>query len=184
MSKAYNTLNSNLVKIFGSQVTEYIIGDEVTSIGDYAFDGCTGLTSVTIGNSVVSIEEYTFYNCTGLTSVTIPNSVTSIGDYAFKNCTGLTSVTCEAITPPEMGLFVFSSVDCSNIPLYVPAESVGAYKTAEQWKEFYPILPIGSTAINQATIDQTPMTNKVIRDGQLLIERDGKVYSVQGQEVK
>ena len=167
--------------IFGSQVTEYIIGDEVTSIGDCAFEGCTGLTSVTIGNSVTSIGEGAFDGCTGLTSVTIPNSVTSIGNYAFQACYRLTSVTCEAITPPEMGLFVF---DCSNIPLYVPAESVGAYKTAEQWKEFYPILPIGSTAINQATIDQTPMTNKVIRDGQLLIERDGKVYSVQGQEVK
>ena len=65
----------------------------VTSIGDYAFSGCTGLTSVTIGNSVTSIGSSAFYKCTSLTSITIPDSVTSIGDEAFRNCTGLTSVT-------------------------------------------------------------------------------------------
>ena len=69
------------------------IGNSVTSIGDGAFLGCTGLTSVTIGNSVTSIGFQAFYNCTGLTSVTIPDSVTSIGSYAFEYCTGLTSVT-------------------------------------------------------------------------------------------
>ena len=65
----------------------------VTSIGNSAFFGCTGLTSVTIGNSVTSIGERAFRNCTGLTSIVIPNSVTSIGRYAFEGCTGLTSIT-------------------------------------------------------------------------------------------
>ena len=65
----------------------------VTSIGNYAFYDCSGLTSVTIGNSVTSIGDDAFGVCFGLTSVTIPNSVTSIGDYAFEYCSGLTSVT-------------------------------------------------------------------------------------------
>ena len=65
---------------------------DVTSIGDFAFYRCTGLTSVTIPKSVVSIGENAFYFCERLTSVTIPSSVTSIGNNAFQNCTSLTSV--------------------------------------------------------------------------------------------
>ena len=65
----------------------------VTSIGDYAFVYCSGLTSVTIPNSVTTIGSTAFYGCSSLTSVTIPNSVTSIGGAAFRGCTGLKSVT-------------------------------------------------------------------------------------------
>ncbi len=69
----------------GSLITDLVIPNSVTSIGNYAFYDCSGLTSVTIPNSVTSIGSSAFYNCSGLTSVTIPNSVTSIGSYAFYN---------------------------------------------------------------------------------------------------
>ena len=74
-------------------LTSVTIPNSVTSIESCAFWGCTGLTSVTIPNSVTSIESCAFWGCTGLTSITIPNSVTSIGEHAFYHCTGLTSVT-------------------------------------------------------------------------------------------
>ena len=76
-----------------SGLTSIEIPNRVTSIGSDAFDGCSGLTSVTIGNRVTSIGNTAFSYCTGLTSVTIPNSVTAIGDYAFYECYHLTSVT-------------------------------------------------------------------------------------------
>ena len=75
-----------------SGLTSVTITDSVTSIGNYAFSVCSGLTSVTIGNGVTSIGTYAFYNCSSLTSVTIPDSVTSIGSSAFSGCSGLTSV--------------------------------------------------------------------------------------------
>ena len=74
-------------------LTSIIIPDSVTSIGRSAFHNCTGLQSVTIGNGVKSIGSSAFWNCTGLQSITIPDCVTSIGDSAFVKCTNLTSIT-------------------------------------------------------------------------------------------
>ncbi len=105
----------------------------VTSIGDYAFYGCTGLTSVSIGNSVTSIGDYAFYGCTGLTSVSIGNSVTSIGDYAFSGCTGLTSVSI-GNSVSSIGYFAFFGCTSLTSPVYnntlfayMPPSYSGAY---------------------------------------------------------
>ncbi len=83
--------------IFGCQNT--VIPNSVTSIGNEAFKGCTGLTSITIPNSVTTIGNEAFRGCTGLTSITIPNSVTTLGSYAFVGCSGLTSVTVASDNP-------------------------------------------------------------------------------------
>ena len=97
-----------------SGLTSITIPNSVTSIGDYAFSGCSGLTSVTIPNSVTSIEEGVFGNCSGLTSVTIPNSVTSIGGYAFGGCSGLTSVTIpNSVT--SIGRAAFNGCDIPTV---------------------------------------------------------------------
>ena len=85
-------MNSYPWSDYKSYIKYVSLPDGLTSIGDWAFDGCRGLTSVTIPNSVTSIGREAFYGCTGLTSVTIPNSVTSIGNSAFASCSGLTSV--------------------------------------------------------------------------------------------
>lgn len=90
--------NTNETNISGKvEIPETVIYDNteysVTSIGNRAFYGCSGLSEVTIPTSVTSIGGDAFFNCIGLTSMTIPNSVTSIGKNAFQNCSGLTSLT-------------------------------------------------------------------------------------------
>ena len=75
------------------QLTKVTIGNNITSIGEYAFYGCTSLTSVTIPNSVTSIGECAFYGCASLPSINIPNSVTLIKNWAFTGCDSLLSVT-------------------------------------------------------------------------------------------
>ena len=71
---------------------------DVTRIGNYALQHCSGLTSIDIPNSVTSIGNYAFQYCSGLTSIDIPNSVTSIGNYAFQYCSGLTSINYDGTT--------------------------------------------------------------------------------------
>ncbi len=94
-----------------------------------------GCKNTVIPNSVTRIEGFAFHGCTGLTSITIPNSVTSIGWTAFYGCSGLTSITCEASTPPNCYFDCFNNVK-KNIPIYVPANSIEAYKAANGWKDF------------------------------------------------
>ena len=93
----YQYSSNNYSGLTAANIPASVVYNEVvysvTSIGNNAFYGCRGLTSVTIPNSVTSIGEWAFYDCDGLTSVTIPNSVTSIGYRAFDDCSGLTSVT-------------------------------------------------------------------------------------------
>ena len=89
-----------------------VIPNSVTSIGNHAFYGCSGLTAVEIPNSVTSIGYYAFRGCSGLTAVEIPNSVTSIGYYAFRGCSGLTAVSIgNSVTSIGSGAFE----DCSGL---------------------------------------------------------------------
>ena len=104
------TTNKKLV--LGCRTSVMPSDGSVTSIGDSAFSGCTGLTSVTIPDSVTSIGDSAFFGCTGLTSVTIPDSVTSIGDEAFCYCRALTRITIpDSVT--SIGYYAFS--DCTGL---------------------------------------------------------------------
>ena len=111
-----------------SGLTSVTIPNSVTSIGYRAFCKCSGLTSVVIPNSVTSIGEYAFEGCSGLTSVTIPNSVTSIGDRAFYSCSGLTSVSIgNSVT--SIGEHAFS--DCSGLTSVTVDKNNGKYDSRD-----------------------------------------------------
>ena len=95
-----------------------------------------GCKTTTIPNSVTSIGDYAFYNCSGLTSITIGSNVTSIGDYAFYNCSGLKDVYCYPTEVPETGSNAFLYVTRSNVTLHVPFFSLIKYKEHEVWGKF------------------------------------------------
>ena len=86
-----------------------------------------------IPNGVTWIEPYAFSECHSLTSVTIPDSVHSIGEYAFWDCRSLTNIYCKAIRPPRGGGYHMFGSNATNFKIYVPRNSVNAYKSAEYW---------------------------------------------------
>jgi hypothetical protein len=88
----FNKLHTSLIQCPAGKSGDYTIPASVTSIGSYAFYGCTTLTGVSTPSSITSIGNYAFYGCTALTSVSISSSVTTIGSYAFYGCAGLTGV--------------------------------------------------------------------------------------------
>ena len=106
--------------------------ESVTTIGDYAFSGCSGLASITIPDSVTTIGNYAFYGCTGLTSITIPNSVTSIGSYAFWGCSGLASITIpNSVTTIDSYAFFCSRL--TNIYYTGTADEWNAISKGSSW---------------------------------------------------
>ncbi len=228
------------------------IPESVTSIGESAFSGCTGLTSITIPNNVTSIGSYAFSGCRGLTSVTIGNSVTSIEYNTFAYCTRLTSMHILAAIPPTtIGDNSFEGTP-TDIPVYIPCGTKDAYQAAEGWSRFTNFIEtphiltitaqdeamgtvritkeatcadntavieatanegyqftqwsdgntdnprtivldkditltaqfITATAINNTATDTDTTPQKVLRNGQVLILRNAKTYTVTGVEVE
>ena len=124
------------------------IPNSVTTIGSSAFSNCSGFTgSLTIGNSVTAIGEGAFSWCSGFTgSLTIPNSVTTIGNYAFNWCTGLTEAILYNTNPPSLRNYAINN---TSFLIYVPYESLNAYKIAENWSDYEDrIFPMAYTTIS------------------------------------
>ena len=159
----------------------YTIKDNTRLIAEYAFNGCSSLTSITIPNSVTSIERETFSGCSSLTSVKIGSGVTSIGNYAFDGCDKLYEVYCYTPEPPTAYESSFSQY---NAFLYVPCDSKKAFMIDDVFGNFKYIECVESdaNAVDNVTIPQNDV-QKILRDGQMSIIRDGKRYNAIGQEL-
>ena len=176
------TTYSHNLYINDVEVKDLVIPNSVTSIGEEAFSGCSGLTSVTIGNSVTSIGDYAFVDCSSLTSVTIGNSVTSIGEEAFGECTKLINIVCYAAEPPSCDASVFANY---NVFLKVPCNNLTAYQTHVCWGSFKYISCIGSEEVQVTEFGVTPSTNEAqftwpaepnAATYELVISKDGVVF--------
>lgn len=140
-----------------SLLVSVTIPSSVTEIGDFAFQASEQLSLLTFSEGLLKIEKGAFQNCSRISSIIIPNSVTSIGNGAFFyanlvkkdvvigsgiqliaasafNYCNLNSFTCKALTPPTLGGNIFQGA-VSNLPIYVPAQSVEAYKQAQYWSD-------------------------------------------------
>ena len=227
----------NMGSIFGANIRGFILGNNVTAIGDNAFYRCYGMREVTIPSSVTSIGETAFYLCRKLSSIAIPDNVNTIGISAFRECEALTAVIlpdgmtelannvflgCSALSTvklpenlqairfgalwkctslssieiPEtvsliegsvfLGCSSLNSIYCYaveppeserlNLPqissaiLHVPAGSVEAYQTAENWKTFGTIVGIGTNTqalaseVNASDMENSDLTNNTVNN--------------------
>ena len=116
-------------------LTSISIPNGVTSINWLAFNGCSSLINVEIPEGVTLIGDSAFKGCKKMTSITLPKSVTSIAYGAFQNCWSLVSVYCKSIVPPKGRYYMFDN-NASGRKIYVPQESVEAYKTADYWENY------------------------------------------------
>lgn len=110
-----------------------------TEISNSMFYGCISLKTVIIGDDITKIGSKAFSGCSSMTSFKFGKELRSIGADAFSDCTALTSFTSDAINPPTCGSQALDDINKWECILHVPAESIEAYKTADQWKNFLKI---------------------------------------------
>lgn len=132
--------------------------DSVLTLGNAAFQYCINLETVILSNSLTTLRNATFNNCRSLTGITIPSGITSIEALCFNNCSGLTEMTFEGLVPPTINTGNSLGSTAYSFPIYVPCESIDAYKTA--FGSYYapriqciePPQPTGDTAITAITL--------------------------------
>lgn len=136
---SFESTGNNLIvkgtKTLYKGTSSSIMPNDIKIIKDHAFATNTGLTSINIPDSVTKIGEYAFDQCTSLETVTIGSGITEIGIQAFDAQDALHSITIKATIPPTLGSNAIpNKQNMPNLKIYVPSESITAYKAAASWK--------------------------------------------------
>ena len=129
--------NAKNLYINGDLVTNLVIPNSVTSIGDAAFANCINLKSITIHDGVKTIGESAFSGCSKVETIYIGNSIESIKNYAFANCNNIFEIEIASKKAITASGNVFSNDAYNNVCLYVPKGRKFAYERTTPWKNFY-----------------------------------------------
>ena len=122
---------------YGCKLKHITISNKLVSIKNAAFRQCKNLTNINLPDGLQTIEPNAFTDCDKITNITIPESVTEIGAEAFNACDLLVHIYCKPSTPPTCDSANYGPLGYSGTSgkiIYVPTESVSAYKTANGWK--------------------------------------------------
>ena len=159
-------------------------GSSLWRIGSWAFYNCHQLQNLTIPEGVTEVGDAAFYGCTYLEDMVLPSTIQEIGDNGFALCAKLKKIHVKAATPPTIQAKTFFDVN-RQIPVYVPDEVVEAYKSNPYWSEFdiqgESKAPSAVEDIHSPSFSTN--TQKFLRNGQLIILRDGVEYNAMGQEM-
>ena len=163
-------------------------------INSRAFQNCTSLSSVNLSEckDFGTIEGYAFNGCSNLETVYLPKSLNWINERAFADCRKLTNLTVEAVTPADLGDYVFSNVRTDRCVLSIPTGTYYDYLTAAQWGAFVSMrknidVTVGDGAslyfLNNGPIASARGMSRAVSDGQDGAKvKDGSSLYVQENE--
>ena len=166
----------------GELLTELSIPSEVTTIKDYAFYNCMGVTIIDIIDGIKGIENSAFYGCSDLETLYISNTIESIGDYAFAECNNILDIKIGSKKAIAASENIFSSDAYNNACLYVPEGRKFAYEKTTPWNNFY-IVETNFTRIDE--VKEQTVENNVIYDLQgLKVEKmtNTGIYIIDGKK--
>ena len=135
-----------------SGLTSLTLPAGITSIGYEAFSGCSGLTSLTLPAGITEIGIYAFAGCSGLTSLTLPAGITEIVPCVFEGCSGLTSIYVYAEKVPKIYSKAFEGFDAKKCTLYVPKGTRDDYRLSGFGNYFENIVEFEAAGIDKTTI--------------------------------
>ena len=167
-----------------NQINKLVLPSGLTGIGTYNFVHFSALTFLKIPDGVAILKEGAFYFCNVLETVEIPSSTAIIEDYVFADCYSLKTVYNLATVPQSINANVFYGVDISKCTLYVPQGCKAAYEAAPVWKDFIIKEMARPEGIDNINHKSETINHKLIKDGLLFIERNGKIINVLGQPVR
>ena len=164
---------------YAGEIQKIAIESGIISVGYFAFYKCSSLTSLSVPATLKYIGSSAFEDCTSLTTLSLNEGLLIIEGSAFKNCKGITEVYCNAERVPKTNKTAFDGTPIESATLYVPANSVEAYKASRPWSEFKNIVAIGSTPVDDSTSGSCGETANYSYDKAtqtLVISGKGEIY--------